>query len=477
MITVSGDNITALYTKNILSEIFSEFCFSTVKHIDCTTEVNLNSTTVNAKILIDGKCYSRTERLSDHLNPRLATTTAIGKAIFDFAKEKKRATPSYGVLTGVRPFKIAVDLLTRYDYDEVIEKLQNNYLVKSNKIDLIINTAMFDQKFKEQHAKNDVSLYISIPFCPTRCNYCSFISSAAPSKLSLLEPYVNEVSKELSLASKLIYENNLNLKSVYIGGGTPTVLSDKLLKRLLMDLRESFPLKNILEFTLEAGRPDTITEKKLDIMREFGVSRTCINPQSTNDEVLKSIGRNHTAQCFFDAVELAKGYHFDINCDIIAGLYGDTEESFKRTVDDVISLNIESITVHDLCIKKSASLKERNVSMTSEIIDECIEYSKNSCILNGYLPYYLYKQKYSVGNHENVGYCINGHECYYNIAMMNEVENVIGIGAGASSKLVGRCSDDKIEHFYNYKFPTEYVNGPEKAKSNLEKIDSLLKQR
>lgn len=477
MINTSGDLLTDLYTQNIIAEHFPEFCFSDTLHIECRSAVVTSTTSVTANISINGKTYTCTEKYSDHMNNRLATTCAIGKAVIEFSKSKSRQIAPYGVLTGVRPFKITVDLLSRYDYDEVITRLKNTYLVSDDKIDLLLNTAMYDQKVRMSHSKNDVSVYISIPFCPTRCNYCSFISSAAPSKLELLDTYVDELMGEITSISELISKKHLDLKSIYIGGGTPTVLTANQLKKLLTHINQSLCGDSLLEFTVEAGRPDTINAEKLDIIKNAGVTRICVNCQSTDDNVLEAIGRKHTADDFFKAFELVEDYGFyTVNTDIIAGLDTDTFDSFKKTVDDVLSLRPDSITVHTLCIKKSAALRSNDNGALLKNIDDYIAYAKSSCIFEGFLPYYLYKQKYSIGNHENVGYCQSAHECHYNIAMMNEIENVFGLGAGATSKILGSQIDGKIEHFANFKYPTEYIGGFEKVRSNIIAMEALLSQ-
>lgn len=476
MINVSGDFLTDLYAKNILSELFPDYCFSVEKNINCTVTTVSDECSVTACLTVNGKEYKVREKFENHLNARLAITTSVGKAIISYASSLSRVKPPYGVLTGVRPFKIAVDLLARFEYDQVIERLKQIYLVDNEKIELLLSAAMYDQKIRSAHHKNDASVYISIPFCPSRCNYCSFISSAAPSKLQLLDPYVDELIKEITLLSSIVERNDISLKSIYIGGGTPTILNPQQLKRLLSAISTAFQPSYLKEFTLEAGRPDTISREKLDIMKSFAVTRTCVNCQSTDDNVLAAIGRQHSAKDFFDAFELVREYDFEtVNTDIIAGLDGDNFDSFKKTVDDVISLSPESITVHTLCVKKSSTIKTNDSANIDKNIDDWIKYSKSECISGGFLPYYLYKQKYTVGNHENVGYCIHSHECHYNISMMNEIENIFGIGAGATSRIVGCNTNGKIEHFSNYKYPTEYIGGFDKVSKNLNEIEQLIK--
>ena len=233
---------------------------------------------------------------------------------------------------------------------------------------------------------------------------------------------------------------------------------------------------NLNEFTVEAGRPDTISEEKIEILKRSGVSRISVNCQTTNNDVLNAIGRKHTKEDFIYAFEAVKKYGFKtINTDIIAGLETERFESFKNTVDDVISLCPESITVHTLCLKKSSDIRfSGRTDVLSEDISGFINYSRKKCISEGYEPYYLYKQKYSVGNHENVGYCKEGHESYYNIAMMNEIETVFGVGAGATTKVTDINENGKIEHFENYKYPTEYIKDKSKLINNYLRIQELV---
>lgn len=478
MIRSRGNHLTDLYTQNILGELFPEFCFSLHSHMECVSEVVETLDSVTAKITVDGNTFASTEKFSVHMNNRLATTAAVGKAVIKYASSVGKTPPPYGVLTGVRPFKIAVDLLSRYDYDEVITVLKKNYLIQDDKIELLLNAAMHDQMIRMQHDKNDASVYISVPFCPSRCNYCSFISSSAPDRLDMLDTYVDAVVGEIKAVSDMMERNGLDLKSVYIGGGTPTVLSAKQLEVLLKAVQDELVHGADLEFTVEAGRPDTVDEYKLDVMKKHGVTRTCINCQSTNNKILAAIGRGHTAEDYFEKMELAKSYCFDvINTDIIAGLENESFESFKKTVDDVIDASPDSITVHSLCVKKSSALRLNEQIELNRNIDEYIEYSKSACILAGFLPYYLYKQKYTLGNHENVGYCLHGRECYYNIAMMNEIEHIIGIGAGSTSRLVGCHANGKIEHFANYKYATEYLRDKDKYVKNLNDMEQMLGAR
>lgn len=476
MIFSSGNPYTDLYMKNLISEIFPEACFSESLNIFANAHVTCDDKRVKTELTINGEDFTSDEILSHHQNTNLATTTALGKAIISYAERKGKSVPPYGVLVGVRPFKIASFLLSRYTQEEAIENLKNRYLISDDKIRLLISSAEYNARLRKNHKSKDCSVYISIPFCPSRCNYCSFVSSAIPTKLDMLNVYIDKLTEEIKKLSEFIQKNQFNVKSIYIGGGTPTVLSPVQLKKLTDIITREFNIRDLQEFTVEAGRPDTVTEEKTQILKNCGVSRICINCQTTNNDVLKAIGRHHTKEEFFSVFEMVKKYGFKtVNTDIIAGLETESLESFKSTVNDVIFLDPESITVHTLCLKKSSDMKvSGRCDILSENISKFIEYSVNQCITSGYEPYYLYKQKYSVGNHENVGYCKKGHDSYYNIAMMNEIETVFGVGAGATTKVTDFNTNGKIEHFENFKYPTEYIKDNSKQNNNFLKIQELI---
>lgn len=473
MIRASGDASTSLYLKNILSEIFPEYCFSQDENINASVSVTRTESYAEATVIINGKEFTVKEFFENHQSQSLAATAAIGKAAIAYGKELQRKLPPYGVLIGVRPFKIASELLLRFG-SKASEILTERYLIEEEKVSLLIDTSKFDIEAKSRHCEKDFSIYVSIPFCPSRCHYCSFISST-PHNAEITEKYVDALIKEISLFLPIIEKKGLRLRSVYVGGGTPTILHKEALKRLLSFINSSIDVSSLAEFTVEAGRPDTITEEKLEIIKLFGADRISVNCQTTNDDVLKLIGRKHTRDDFLKAFDSVKKYGFKtINTDLIAGLQGESLESFKKSLSDVISLSPENITVHTLSLKKSADLKSsENIDLISDSIDKSVKYAKEECISSGYLPYYLYKQKYSLGNHENVGYTKKGHESYYNVAMMNEIETILGFGAGATSRII-RKGYEKIEHLENYKYPTEYLESEEKMLKNLEKINSIL---
>ncbi len=473
MINASGDASTSLYLKNIISEIFPEYCFSKDKNIDASVSVTPTDEYVECEVKINGKVLSAKEYFAHHQSRGLAVTSAIGRAVLDYGRGLQRKLPPYGVLIGVRPFKIASELVSVYG-DGASKILKERYLIGEDKIKLLTDTAKFDITAKKRHDERDFSIYVSIPFCPSRCNYCSFISST-PLNMEITDKYVDALIEEISLSLPLAQKKGLRLRSVYIGGGTPTVLKKESLKKLMSFIGSVADISSLTEYTVEAGRPDTVTEEKIEIIRSYGADRISVNCQTTNDEVLKAIGRKHTRDDFFRAFETVRRYGFKtVNTDLIAGLHSESLESFKKSLSEVISLSPENLTVHTLALKRSADLKESDsIELTSDSIDESVKFASDICISSGYLPYYLYKQKYSLGNHENVGYTKEGHESYYNIAMMNEIETILGFGAGATSRIVRR-EYEKIEHLENYKYPAEYLKNNEKILKNLEKINSLI---
>ena len=309
---------------------------------------------------------------------------------------------------------------------------------------------------------NTFGLYVSIPFCPTRCSYCSFISQAASGYAvkKLIPPYIENLCDEIRHTAAITEQLGMKPDTVYFGGGTPTTFTAAQLARIMETLAASFDLSGVLEYTVEAGRPDTITEDKLLAIKAHGCTRISINPQTLNDNVLREIGRAHTTEQFYESFELARKTGFDsINTDVIAGLPTDTPESFARTIDGLIALSPGSITVHTLSIKRSARLnsdggkQEIMKSPAGEMVDRAAERLYES----GYHPYYMYRQKNMVENLENIGWVKDGHESLYNIYIMEEVQPIIALGAAASTKLIDR-RDGRLVRIFNYKYPLDYNN-------------------
>lgn len=368
-------------------------------------------------------------------------------------------TPRWGLLTGVRPVKLMRRLKAEKSQEEAKKYFMEKLLVSPEKTELACETERNERKILELSERNSFSLYAAIPFCPSRCSYCSFVSQSIEKAKHLVDIYLELLVKEIQETAKISEELGLKLETVYIGGGTPTTLNPQQLKLLLDTIKTSFDLEGCREFTVEAGRPDTITPEKLKAILEGGADRISVNPQTLNDEVLVNIGRKHTAAQAVEAFKMAREAGVKhINMDLIAGLPGDTLESFKNTLDKICGLDPESITVHTLSMKKSSGLTAqgkqilRQEGITASLM---LEYTKEKLTKMGYKPYYLYRQSRMVGNLENVGWAKEGFESSYNVFVMDETHTVLGCGAGAVTKLK-EYGTDRLERIFNFKYPYEY---------------------
>ena len=381
---------------------------------------------------------------------------------FDLLCEKCGFTPKWGILTGVRPSKLIVKRISQYDEENARNWFLNTYRVSPEKTELAISVAKREMEIIEKAGEKSFSLYISIPFCPTRCSYCSFVSHSINSEKaqSLIPEYVDRLIEELTFTAQKAKENNLRLTSVYWGGGTPTTLNADDLDRILTHIENVFDLSGCLEYTVEAGRPDTITKEKLDTLKRHGVGRISINPQTFSDDVLNAIGRRHTTAQTEEKYLLAKEVGFDaINMDLIAGLPTDTIENFKNSVNRAVELGADNITVHTLALKRSSTIVTENEcdDLTDADIMQMLDYASKTLTQNGYYPYYMYRQSKALGNLENVGWCKQGKECFYNVLMMEEYQSIFSVGAGAVTKL--RTEDGSvIERIFNFKYPFEYIS-------------------
>lgn len=368
-------------------------------------------------------------------------------------------TLGWGVLTGIRPVK----LVHRYHEDglsdgEIRRLLSDDYLVSPRKIDLMLETAKREAQVLKLSRRDSYSLYVSIPFCPTRCLYCSFVSHAIEKARKLMPDYVRLLTEEIRYTAQALQSMNLRLETVYFGGGTPTTLSAEELAQVMGAVNSSFDLSRLREYTVEAGRPDTITEEKLHALKEYGATRISINPQTMNDPVLEAIGRRHTTQQTIDALALARRVgHDNINMDLIAGLPADTPESFCTSLEQVLALSPENITLHTLSVKRAAALTEDDCRRQGEAVTSMLDYASNRFHENEYHPYYLYRQKNTVNNMENVGYCREGREGLYNVYIMDETHTIVALGAGGVSKL-REPGGGLINRVFNYKYPYEYIS-------------------
>lgn len=377
----------------------------------------------------------------------------------------------WGVLTGIRPVKIATKLLSEgKTEEEVLKYFVDECKTSADRASLALSLAKKEILLTKGMFQDGVSLYIGIPFCPTRCLYCSFISNSVKSSKQYIEGYIECLKKEIDYTAGIINDNKNRIETVYIGGGTPTTLSEKQLEEIFEKLFSAFDLSQIKEFTVEAGRPDTITKEKLEVIKKYNIDRISINPQSMNLKTLRAIGRNHTPEDIISAYNLARDVGIKIiNMDVIAGLPGETFKDFQYTMEEVEKLSPENTTVHTMCIKRSSRLKETLSEYdlsNGDSVSSMVEFSKEFLKNCGKEPYYLYRQKQMIGNLENIGYSKPGFESLYNIYIMEEIQTIISMGCGGVTKTVNR-SCDRIERIFNVKEPKEYI----------ERIDEMLKRK
>ena len=391
---------------------------------------------------------------------------AVGAAIMSAGERLLGYRPSWGIMTGVRPAKLAMEMLEAGKTPaQTRATLERDYFAIPKKAALATEVAINEKAIVGTPSGRDCSMYVSIPFCPSRCAYCSFVSYTSGKLISLIPDYLAVLCEDVRRLLAQIKAMKLNLKTVYIGGGTPTILSADQLRVLLSTIAEGTDVTSLEEYTLESGRPDTITAEKFAIAKEYGVTRVSVNPQTLSDRVLRAIGRNHTAEEFLHAYDIAKQSGIKcINTDLIAGLPGDTFASFARSFDRILELDPENITVHTFCVKKAAEIIQQGSKVYSRQggdAGKCVDYTQIRALQNGYVPYYMYRQKNTVGNLENVGFAHVGTEGRYNIYMMEEYHSIFAAGAGAVSKVVDFMPKDgsprKIDRFFNHKYPFEYL--------------------
>lgn len=476
MILRIDGNISRYYVETLCMVFFPGATFGECEEAGIgVPEVNVNAYSDDAgnetafvSIKLNDRVCEATATVGSDEEVHISTraSIAVGRAIFAAGKELLGHTPPWGILTGVRPAKIAGKLLNSGNGITKTKKiLRDEYFLNQPKAALVVSVATAEAKIIKKAKKNSCSLYISIPFCPTRCSYCSFVSYTTPRLLSMIDEYLDAMIEELNYTLDVIEEQGLELVTIYIGGGTPTTLNPEQLETLLDAICARVDVSSLLEFSLEAGRPDTITEDKLRIAKEHGVTRISVNPQTLNDEVLADVGRKHTAEDFYRAYEIAKNSGIrDINVDLIAGLPGDDFKSFSETIDKIISLDPTNITVHTFCVKKASDALKNNseiYSISATDASKSVSYAQIKTKFSGYKPYYMYRQKNTVGNLENVGFSREGHEGLYNIYMMEEIQTIFAVGAGAVTKLVdfNDITSDKrrIVRIFNPKYPYEYL--------------------
>lgn len=396
----------------------------------------------------------------------------IRTSFFKAAHKVTGISPEWGAMTGIRPGKVAQKLFEQGESEESVDRiLKNSYYVKKKRRKLCIQVAQAGIRAAENGDKKDASLYIGIPFCVSRCKYCSFVSHSIDKAQHLVEPYIDALVHEMEHTGRAAKELGLNIKSVYIGGGTPTSLTDGQLDRVMKAASENFDLSGILEYTVEAGRPDTVDEEKLKVIFANHATRISANPQTMDDRVLEKMGRRHTAQDIVDMVQdIRRLGKIDVNMDVIAGLPGDSLEGFKSTIRRVIEQDPENITVHTLAVKKGSTLREEGIAIPDgEETLKMVEFAAKALERAGYKPYYLYRQKYMSGNLENVGYAKGDRIGLYNIYIMDELHTILSMGAGGVTKLVDK-ERTSIERIFNHKYPYEYNKAIERLEENADKI-------
>ncbi len=416
-------------------------------------------------------CRVKTQGLDEGPELDRALQKALKLSFYRAGTQSLGKEPPWGALTGVRPVKIPTKILLAGGTQGQAEAaLRDTYRVTPLRRRLAMDCARASIRAKNSLLEDEISLYVGIPFCPTRCAYCSFVSADVGRTLKLVEPYLAALSQEIAAAGHGIRAAGLRVRTVYIGGGTPTTLSAEQLKALMGDIAAHIDLSRCSEYTVEAGRPDTITADKLAAIKAGGADRVSVNPQTMHDHVLAAMGRNHSASDILDAYALVRESGLAcINMDLIAGLPQDSVEGFRASLDQVLALRPENLTVHTLALKKgSRLLTEGGGVPPAEEVADMLDYAWDRLRQGGYAPYYLYRQKYMSGSFENVGWSLPGDENLYNIAMMEELHTVLALGGGGVTKLVDRRSG-KIQRLADPKYPYEYIaNIAEIAKEKAE---------
>ena len=424
--------------------------------------------TATAKITLDGKTATAARRIPLTKADVRLTRRILQQSYYLAAVQLLPEAPPWGALSGVRPTKLATKVLLEGGREQDADRmLRGVYFVTPERRRLCLDASRHTLEAARLLAPDDLSLYIGIPFCPTRCAYCSFVSESVERFGEFLPPFLDCLIREIEYTGALLKRSGWHIRSLYIGGGTPTTLSTPQMTRLLDAIGTHFDLSRSLEFTVEGGRPDTLDLAKLRAIRAGGATRISINPQTMSDSVLRAIGRRHTAAETVEAFRMAREAGFDdINMDLIAGLPGDTPASFSETVQQVLALEPSNVTVHTLALKKGADLFQRRVTLpTREDVAQMLDASGRQLRAAAFEPYYLYRQKYMSGSFENVGWCRAGYTGYYNIYMMEELHSILSLGGGGMNKI--NLPAGALERFHNPKYPQDYI----------QRIDTVLRQK
>ena len=485
MIIHNDGSVNLNYIQKICQVFFPGSKFSSEKtdandpELFVKTKIGDSTVKCSVKLSAEGKKeeYSEEINLSGNISKDLKT--AVGIAVFTVCNKLTGYEPPWGLLTGVRPVKLAADYLkSGHNLTETSNYFINEYKLNPKKARLVTKVGSREIQLLKNLTNNNCALYISIPFCPSRCAYCSFVSYFTNRLISLIPDYLEMLCKDIKVMTDIIKQSGMFVSDIYIGGGTPSILSNTEIEKLMTCISSCLDITGLNEFTFEAGRPDTITKDKLKLLSDFGINRISINPQTLNDSVLEEIGRKHSADDFYKAYDLAKSMDkFRINTDIIAGLPGESFASFSRTVDGVLELMPENFTVHSFCVKKSSDFLRMDTDIYSRSggsAAKCIGYADMKARKKGYSPYYLYRQKNTVGNLENTGFTLDNLDCMYNIYMMQEVRNVFACGAGAITRLVS-ANGKKLKRFAMPKYPYEYLMPEVHDKKMKEEMDFIKK--
>ena len=424
--------------------------------------------TAITEITLDGKKSRSARRLKADRETVRLRRQILQQSVYLASLPHLENAPSWGAMAGVRPTKLSTKHLLEGGTVKSADKLLKEvYFVTPQRRELAINCSVSTVEAIKKTNPGDISLYVGIPFCPTRCAYCSFVSNTVGKRTELIDPYLQALYQELAFTGKLLANSGKTIRTIYIGGGTPTTLTESQMAQLLDTIEASFDLSRCIEFTVEGGRPDTLTGEKLRSIRSHGADRMSINPQTMEDGVLKACGRPHTAQDILNRYQEAVDAGFDaINMDLIAGLPKDSYDGFCRSLDTVAALRPANITVHTLALKKGADLFEnpRNLPDFASV-SRMVDYANAVLPTLGYKPYYLYRQKYMSGSFENVGWSRDGLDCLDNIYMMEETHTIVSLGGGGMNKAT--LPDGSIQRFHNPKFPEQYI----------QQLDSVLQQK
>ena len=426
-------------------------------------------------ITVNGKTTTAVRRLKAAEETVRLRRRALQQSYYQAALPHLSQVPAWGALAGVRPTKITTRALLEGATEAQADRLMRDvYQVSPKRRQLALDCSRSTVKAASLLEPMDVSLYVGIPFCPTRCAYCSFVSRSVGKRTGALDPYLQALLQELEVTGQLLRESGRHLRTVYIGGGTPTTLSSQQLAQLLDSITHSFDMSRCLEFTVEGGRPDTLDLEKLRTLHSHGANRMSINPQTMQDSVLRACGRPHTGEdvlrSFHQAVEA--GFE-SINMDLIAGLPTDTPEGFRDSLDRVRQMVPANITVHTLALKKGADLFENRVGLPEEAqVTQMVDYANEALAADGYKPYYLYRQKYMSGSFENVGWSRNGQDCLYNIYMMEELHTILSLGGGGMNKV--NLPNGTLQRFHNPKFPEQYIQQLDSVLEHKRQLFALL---